>query len=68
MVAVFVGPKEEAFVVYKDLFSAKSKFFEAACSQRWKEGMEKTIRIPEAEPEVFRAYVAWVYSNDVAVA
>lgn len=49
MVAVLVGPKEEAFVVHRDLFSAKSKFFEAACSKCWKEGMERTIRIPEAK-------------------
>lgn len=55
-------------MVHRDIISAKSPFFEAACSKRWKEGLEKTIRMPEAESEVFRAYITWIYSNNIDVA
>jgi hypothetical protein len=44
----------------------KSKFFRAACSERWKdskEGQEKVVRLPEVEPEVFQRYVDWTYRD-----
>lgn len=41
----------------------KSKFFRAACSERWKEGQEKVIRLPEVQSEVFQRYVDWAYCD-----
>ncbi|KAM0717911.1 hypothetical protein Q7P37_006243 [Cladosporium fusiforme] len=67
MVAILVGPQEERFIIHKDLIAAKSKFFQAACSKRWKEGQEKTVRLPEVEGSVFKAYFTWVYSNTVDI-
>jgi hypothetical protein len=61
---VLVGSQEELFVVHKDVICVSSKFFKAACSQRWVEGKEKKVRLPEVEPKIFQSYVAWLYSGD----
>jgi hypothetical protein len=58
-----VGEKKKLFTVHKDLICASSKFFKAACSERWVEGKEKKVSLPEVEPEVFQNYVAWLYSG-----
>jgi hypothetical protein len=42
---------------------ASSKFFKAACSERWIERKTKKVSLPEVEPEVFQSYVAWLYSG-----
>jgi hypothetical protein len=45
---------------------AKSKFFQAACSDRWQEGQEKVVRLPEARStQASEVYVDWVYSSAV---
>jgi hypothetical protein len=58
-----VGSEEELFMIHKDVVCASSKFFKAACSQRWIEGKEKKVTLPEMEPKVFQDYVAWLYSR-----
>lgn len=52
------------FSIHKDFLVAKSKFFEAACSPRWSTD-DGSIRLPDTQPEVFRAYLEWIYSDDV---
>jgi hypothetical protein len=61
---VLVGSQDDLFVVYKDVICVSSKFFKAACSQRWVGGKEKKVRLPEVEPKIFQSYVAWLYSGD----
>lgn len=63
-ISVLVGDKKQLFTVYKDVICASSKFFKAACSERWIEGKEKKISLPEVEPALFRSYVAWLYSGN----
>lgn len=66
LVIVLVGRHEHPFSVHKDTICAKSKFFEAACSSdRWREGTEKLVRLPEVKPRVFQAYVHWAYTSSV---
>lgn len=48
LITVLVGAGEERFTVHKDVICVKSKFFRAACSDRWQEGQEKVVRLPEA--------------------
>jgi hypothetical protein len=64
---VLVGPDEVAFTVHENFICAKSKFFQAACRKEWSEGAQKLIRLPEVEPGVFRSYLNWVYTGDLAV-
>jgi hypothetical protein len=45
---------------------AKSKFFKAACSEKWRKGQERIVRLPEAGVATFKTYSVWVYSGDVA--
>jgi hypothetical protein len=66
-ILVLVGAEETPFTIHKDIISVKSKFFQAVCSERWKEGQEKTVRLPDVEPKIFGRYVDWAY-GDVFVA
>lgn len=50
--------------MHTDFLVAKSRFFAAACSERWSKN-DGTIRLPEVLPETFRVYLGWVYSHDV---
>jgi hypothetical protein len=63
IVAVLIGPDERRFAVHKDVICAKSGFFRAACSTRWREGLERLIRLPEVQPNIFQAYVDWTYTG-----
>jgi hypothetical protein len=63
IVTILVGPDEQHFLIHQDAICDKSKFFKAACSQRWIEGQVKLVRLPEANVEVFEAYCKWVYSG-----
>jgi len=56
-ITVLVGETEESAVVHKDVICRKSDFFVAACSRRWAEGREKTVRLPLVTPEVFNQYL-----------
>lgn len=66
MIVVLVGRAEERFTVHKEIICAKSKFFKAACTERWLEGQQKTIRLPEVIPQIFQYYVDWVYTNNIS--
>jgi hypothetical protein len=64
---LFRNEHEEAFLVHQQIISLKSKFFTAACRKVWTEGAEKLVRLPEVEPRLFRSYLNWVYTGDLAV-
>lgn len=63
IITVLVGREEQQFILYQDVVCAKSKFFRAACSKKWREGQEKIVRLPEVQPDVFKAYCGWLYSG-----
>lgn len=67
VISVLVGQKEQPFTVHKDLMCAKSKFFAAACSERWMDGKSKVVRLPESEAQVFQIYMAWLFTGNAAV-
>ena len=66
-ISVLVGLEERLFLVHKGIISAKSRFFAAACSERWIEGKEKNVRLPDVDASVFQSYLAWVYSGKLDV-
>jgi hypothetical protein len=61
--SVLVGAEEQCFTVHKGVLCSKSKFFRAACGERWKSGQEKIVRLPEVEAMVFQRYVDWAYGD-----
>jgi hypothetical protein len=46
---------------------AKSGFFRAACSSRWREGLERVVRLPEVQPKLFQVYIHWAYTETVVL-
>jgi hypothetical protein len=70
LISVLVGPDKATFTVHENYICAKSKFFKAACSKQWTrgaEGINRVIRLPEEDPQIFKSYVSWVYTNEVVV-
>lgn len=66
-ISVLVGPDEQTFFVHKDMICARSRFFKAACSERWVEGKEKRVELPDVEASLFHCYIARVYGGKVDV-
>lgn len=68
-VTVLVGPKEEAFMVYKSFLCNRSAFFSAAIvnvgSER--QGHNKLLRLPQVDVAAFEVYVGWVYTTHINV-
>jgi hypothetical protein len=68
MIEIIVGPRERRFIVQKDPIRAKSRFFQVACSDRWREGQERVVRVPEAHTSTaFKMYLDWTHTNEVSV-
>ncbi|KAL8917909.1 MAG: hypothetical protein Q9172_005640 [Xanthocarpia lactea] len=65
VVTILVGPEEEPFHVSKELLSSNSPFFKAAFEGSFKEAAEKTIRLPEDDPNVFPDYLLWLYTGNL---
>lgn len=49
------------------MICAKSEFFRAACSTCWLEGREKVVRLPEVDPDIFKTYLDWTYTDVLVV-
>jgi hypothetical protein len=49
------------FTVHQDLISTRSEFFAKALRGDWKEAQERTVVLPDDEPEVFRLYLQFLY-------
>lgn len=65
-ITVLVGSEEKRFILHQDVVCAKSKFFTAACSRKWREGQEKLVRLPEIHIPTFKVYCSWVYTGKIA--
>lgn len=64
---IAVGPQGEISSVHEKLIRASSPFFDKALSGAWQESHERTVRLPEDEPEIFAIYVHWLYYATVPV-
>jgi hypothetical protein len=63
LVTFLVGPDEAEFTVHKDVVCARSTYFAAACSERWTEGRDKTIRLIDTEKATFQMYMDAMYDR-----
>ncbi|OQN96526.1 hypothetical protein B0A48_17100 [Cryoendolithus antarcticus] len=75
-ISVIVGKEDttRTFIVHQDLICAKSKIFKAACSTRWPEGQEKTVKLevgndnsPAHAIECMDVYLLAVRLDDTAL-
>jgi hypothetical protein len=64
-ITVLVGPEEMRFTVHKTLICSKSSFFENACSGNWASAQTNTVALSDTKPDVFEAYMHWVYTSNV---
>lgn len=64
-ITVLVGREEQQFTVHKDTICAKSKFFRAACSERWTGRKNQPIKLPEVSAADFQTYFHWVYTTKI---
>jgi hypothetical protein len=63
---VLVGPGEKTFYVHTSLLN-KSPFFRAALQKdRFKEGEEQVIRLPEDDVPPFKCFFEWLYQGELA--
>lgn len=58
---VYVGDVKNEFHIHQNLLCGASTFFDAAFTSKFKEGSEKKMTLPEDDPEVFEAFVQWLY-------
>lgn len=63
IVTVSVGPESRAFQIYKPLLCKCSAFFEAAFSDGFVETSTSSVSLGTQDPEVFKAFVCWLYSG-----
>ncbi|GIZ37636.1 hypothetical protein CKM354_000107800 [Cercospora kikuchii] len=67
-VTVGKGKETETFQLHDFQLKENSKFSEAALNGQWKEGREKKINLPDDEPDIFGAYVEYLFSGKIATA
>lgn len=61
------GQAAKEFTVHTTYTTQSSSLIRASLSQDWKEGKEKRIASPEAEPESLEGYLSWVYSRTITL-
>ncbi|SMQ56230.1 unnamed protein product [Zymoseptoria tritici ST99CH_3D7] len=66
-ITVLAGVKEQPFIVHEDEASAKSPFFASACSENWKEGRDRVVKVASIEPEVMEQYIQWIYKDQLCI-
>ena len=64
---VLVGQDEKPFLVHTAYICKTSGFFAKAYSHGWKEDRERIVRLPEADVELFQAYLYWTYTGNLEV-
>lgn len=64
-VTVLVGETRKVFTLHPSALASGSKFFRSAFSGPWKESSNKSITLPETQPEVFQRYAAYVYTGEI---
>jgi hypothetical protein len=64
--SLLVGPAAERLFAHKGLLTTSSEFFIKALSKDWKEGVERTVKLPEACPTACRIYIKWLYNGHIS--
>lgn len=64
-IAVLVGLEEKKFTVHARFICAKSKSIARMISMDDDQPIIDTVRLPRAQPEVFEAYLHWVYQAKI---
>ena len=63
IVTVVVGPSRKEFILHKKLLCHHSEYFVAAFSEKFREGKENLLKLPEEDPIAFSYFVQWLYTG-----
>lgn len=53
----------ERFLIHESLIKPRSEFVRLALRGEWKEARERTIPLPDDDPDLFAVYQQWLYSG-----
>ncbi|KAK4889097.1 hypothetical protein LTR27_012065 [Elasticomyces elasticus] len=70
IVTVYVGRGDKArdFSIHDEILKQHSDFFKAALAgDRWQEGVERKVSLPEDDPETFEGFQCFIYSGKTFV-
>ncbi|RDW92786.1 BTB/POZ domain-containing protein [Aspergillus mulundensis] len=70
VITILVGKEEKSFFVHDNLLRRSSAFFEKALDGPWIEATQRTVKLPEDNPEIFAIYAHyahWLYSDNLAI-
>ena len=57
------GDAPKRFIVHEGLVKPRSDFVRLALRGDWKEAQERTIPLPEDDPNIFSVYQRWLYAG-----
>lgn len=60
-----VGPETHTYIVHEQMLCEHALFFQSAVKKEWNEGKERTIPLPEDDPEVVSLYLNWIYNKRI---
>jgi len=67
VVTIKIGPGFKPYNVHKDLISHYSPYFRAAFEkEKFKEGQDGTLDLPEADERMFTIVLDWLYGATVS--
>lgn len=66
-VEVCKGDERRVFPVFASTLTRRSKFFEKALSDGWKEAEDRVVKLPEVDPSVFNLYLHHVLCGNFPV-
>ena len=55
-----VGKGKKEFMLYTDIATHSSKFFQAALNRDWKEAKEKRVILADTRSSLFETYIQWL--------
>ncbi|RAK75023.1 BTB/POZ domain-containing protein [Aspergillus fijiensis CBS 313.89] len=60
-IKVLVGPRDTMYRIPEQKARSSSEFFDKALEGTWKEGTQRTVRLPDVDPRTFGKYFWWLY-------
>ncbi|PYI25302.1 hypothetical protein BP00DRAFT_452242 [Aspergillus indologenus CBS 114.80] len=66
-IEIVVGDEQKVFGVHEGLVRSSSPFFNRALAGEWKESVQRTVPLPDDEPEIAALYIHWLYTGKLAV-
>ncbi|KAF3940806.1 hypothetical protein ABW19_dt0201258 [Dactylella cylindrospora] len=60
---ILVGPEEVEIKGHRAIVCTKSPVFKAACSEKFQEGIDKQIKLPDILPDAMDVVMKWLYET-----